>query len=108
MIREVRSKAVVVAMTLVVAVLAVCLIEAAGVSASTHHGCAVATASEPASASLSLAKIASSLGWVIPAQGALPCAGWRASSTALQDDHRAVLPAGLDSQISPRSPPVSL
>lgn len=96
-----------VALILVVAVLAVCLIESAEVFAAEHHGCA-ALVTERAHTSSLTAKAPSGIGWAIPAQVSLPsAAGWPGELTS-RDDAQRIFPARLASQFSPRSPPISL
>ena len=96
-----------VALILVVALLGVCVIESAQVSAAEHHGCATLM-TERAGTSGLVAKVPSGTGWAIVAQVGLPSTpGWP-TGPASREDPRSLLPVPLDSQVSPRSPPASL
>lgn len=107
LIRRCACRASVVALILVVAVLAVCLIESAEAFAAEHHGCA-ALVTERAGTSSLTAKALSGVGWAIPAQVSLPSAAGWPGELAPPDDTRRIPSARLASQFSPRSPPISL
>ncbi len=108
MITGCARKASTVALLLVVALLTVCLIESAEVSAAEHHGCATLLSGAHTYAGVPslVAKIPVGIGWAVLAQASLPSPPRWLPGLAFRDDTRSILAAPLGSQLSPRPPPV--